>query len=218
MNRILSVGAACALVVFCAGSPGLADDRPLIWKPSRNSDTSYSVKLGMKLPTRLETEAGVSMGVNTTKSGAPVETPVKFWSNFTAGKIETPAYRMNRGVGVDLDGNTGSAAIAMNYYEKEIATPAIDIERRSSYGLRYDGASGQWCGLDASHSVRVSHGASGTAVVARTSGRDGFRVVGAGVGVEKNFGRHLTVSGALDRVSDAPDPVASVNARYSFRW
>jgi hypothetical protein len=36
--------------------------------------------------------------------------------------------------------------------------------------------------------------------------------------VEKQLGRHMTVSGALDRTSDVPDPVASVNARYSFNW
>lgn len=196
----------------------LAEDKPLIWKPVRNSDTSYSVKLGLRLPTRLETEAGVSMGVDTTASGTPVDTPIKFWSNFTAEKIQTPAYQLNRGVGVDLDGNTGSAGISMNYYEKEVATPTIDIERRSSYGVRYDGTSGEWCGVDASQSVRLSHSPSRTALVGRASGSDGFRTLGAGVSVEKKLGRYMTLSGALDRTSDAPEPVASVKARYSLSW
>jgi hypothetical protein len=218
MNRILSAGAVLALACFLTAGPGLAEDKPLIWKPTRNSDTSYSVKLGLKLPTRLETEAGVSMGVDTTTSGTPVDTPIKFWSNFTAEKIQTPAYQLNRGVGVDLDGNTGSAEITMNYYEKEIATPTIDIERRSSYGVRYDGTSGEWCGVDASQSVRLSHGPSRTALVGRASGSNGFRTLGAGVAVEKKLGQSMTVSGALDRTSDGPKPVASVNARYSFRW
>jgi len=210
--------AALMSAAFWAPGSAFADDKPLIWKPSKTSDTSYSVKLGLKLPSRLEPEAGVSMGVNTTKSGAPVDTPIKFWSNFTAEKIEMPAYQMNRGVGVNFDGSSGSAAITMNYYEKEIATPTIDIERRSSYGMRYDGASGEWCGVDASQSVRLSHRPSGLAVIGRASGSNGFKVVGAGIGVEKNFGRHMTISGALDRTSDALDPVASVNARYSFKW
>ncbi len=218
MNRILSAGAALALACFLTAGPGLAEDRPLIWKPTRNSETSYSVKLGLKLPTRIETEAGISMGVDTTTSGTPVDTPIKFWSNFTAEEIQTPAYQLNRGVGVDLDGHTGSAGITMNYYEKEIATPTIDIERRSSYGVRYDGASGEWCGVDASQSVRLSHGPSRMALVGRASGINGFRTVGAGVTVEKRLGRSMTVSGALDRTSDAPEPVASVNARYSFHW
>ncbi|MCJ9670165.1 hypothetical protein MOV61_07965 [Neorhizobium sp. BETTINA12A] len=218
MNRILSAGAVLALACFLTAGPGFAEDKPLIWKPIRNSDTSYSVKLGLKLPTRLETEAGISMGVDTTTSGTPVDTPIKFWSNFTAQKIQTPAYQLNRGIGVDLDGNTGSAGITMNYYEKEIATPTIDIERRSSYGMRYDGASGEWRGVDASQSVSLLHSPSRTALVGRASGSNGFRTVGAGVAVEKTLGRYMTLSGALDRTSDAPDPVASVNARYSFRW
>jgi len=218
MNRILSAGAVLALACFLTAGPGFAEDKPLIWKPIRNSDTSYSVKLGLKLPTRLETEAGVSMGVDTSTSGTPLDTPIKFWSNFTAQKIQTPAYQLNRGIGVDLDGNTGSAGITMNYYEKEIATPTIDIERRSSYGMRYDGASGEWRGVDASQSVSLLHSPSRTALVGRASGSNGFRTVGAGVAVEKTLGRYMILSGALDRTSDAPDPVASVNARYSFRW
>jgi len=218
MNRIISASAVLALACFWTAGPGLAEDKPLIWKPARNSDTSYSVKLGLKLPTRLETEAGVSMGVDTTASGTPVDTPIKFWSNFTAEKIQTPAYQLNRGVGVDLDGKTGSAGISMNYYEKEVATPTIDIERRSSYGMRYDGTSGQWCGVDVSQSVRLSHGPSRTALVGRASGSNGFRTLGAGVSMEKKLGRYMTLSGALDRTSDAPEPVASVNARYSLSW
>ncbi|CAN7300484.1 hypothetical protein [Neorhizobium tomejilense] len=218
MKRISSAGAVLALACFLTAGPGFAEDTPLIWNPIRSSDTSYSVKLGLKLPTRLETEAGVSMGVDTSMSGTPLDTPIKFWSNFTAEKIQTPAYQLNRDVGVDLDGNTGSAGITMNYYEKEIATPTIDIERRSSYGLRYDGASGEWLGLDASQSIRLSHSPSSTALVGRASGSDGFRTLGAGVAVEKMLGRYMTVSGALDRTSDAPEPVTSVNARYSFRW
>ncbi|MGK6313752.1 hypothetical protein [Neorhizobium sp. DT-125] len=210
--------AALTIAVLSSTQPVLADDKPLIWQPSRNSDTSYSVRLGLKLPARLEPEAGVSMGVNTTKSGTPVETPVKFWSSFTATKIQTPAYQANRDVGFDLDGNNGSAAITMNYYEKHIATPTIDIERQSSYAMRYDGTAREWCGIDTSQSVRLSHSPSRTALVARASGSNGFRVVGAGLGVEKNFGRNLTISGALDRTSDSPDPIASVKARYSFKW
>lgn len=210
--------AAAATIGLLTAQPVFADDKPLIWQPSKNSDTSYSVRLGLKLPTRLEPEAGVSMGVDTTKSGTPVDTPVKFWSNFTATKIQTPAYQANRNVGFDIDGNNGSAGITMNYYEKHIATPTIDIERQASYGVHYDGTASEWGGIDTSQSVRLSHAPSRTAVVARASGSNGFKVVGAGIGVEKNFGRNLTIGGALDQTSDSPDPVASVKARYSFKW
>ncbi|WP_132413006.1 MULTISPECIES: hypothetical protein [unclassified Neorhizobium] len=218
MNRMSYAAAVCVFVAVFVPGPGFADDNPLIWKPSKTSDTSYSVKLGLKLPTRIETEAGISMGVNTTSSGAPVDTPLRFWSNFTAEKIKTPAGQFGRDIGVDLDGNTGSAGITMNYYDKEIATPQIDIERRSSYGVHYDGASGEWRGLDASQSVRLSHAASGTALIGRATGRDGFRTVTAGVVMEKKLGTRMTVSGSIDRSSDSAEPAASIKARYFFRW
>lgn len=206
---------ACAAIMVAV--PGQAEERALIWKPSKNSDTSYSVKLGMRLPTRLEAEAGVSMGLDTNKSGAPVNTPVRFWSNFVAEKIKTPASEVKRGIGISLDEQRG-ASITMNYYEKEIFTPTIDIEKRSSYALRYDGATGDWGGMDATQSLRFSHPGTGTALIGRVSGSDGFKIVGAGMGVEQKFGKNMTVTGSLDRTSDATDPVASINARYSFEW
>lgn len=84
--------------------------------------------------------------------------------------------------------------------------------------MRYDGTSGEWAGLDATQSIRLTLAATGTALIGRASGRDGFRIVGAGVGVEQAIGRHMTVSGALDHTSDATDLIASVKARYSLRW
>jgi len=197
---------------------GFAADRPLIWMPTKNSDTSYSVKLGMHLPTRIEAEAGLSLGMNTTAGGAPVDVPVTFWSNFVAEKMKTTASEMRRGVGIKLNGQTGSAAISVNYYEKEIATPSFDLERNSSYTMRYDAASGEWCGIDANQSVRLSHGATGTALIGRASASNGFATVGAGIGVEQQIGEYMTVTGSLDGSSDTTDPVASINARYSFTW
>ncbi|WP_117191384.1 hypothetical protein [Rhizobium terrae] len=217
MSRIFFARAALGCAAVLIAVPCHADDGPLIWKPSKNSDTSYSVKLGLKLPNRIETEAGISMGVNTTQSGAPVDMPVSFWSNFIAQKIKTPASEIKRGIGVGLDEGRG-ASITMNYYEKEIATPTIDIEKRSSYAMHYDGATGGWAGMDASQSVRLSHPGSGTTLIGRVSGSDGFKTVGAGMGVEQRVGDHMTVTGSLDRYSDADDPVTSVKARYSFTW
>lgn len=219
MNRLFSAGATSVLAAMLISSTAHADDqRPLIWKPSKDSDTSYSVKLGLRLPTQLESEAGISMGLNTTESGAPIDTPVRFWSNFVAEKMKTPASEATRGVGVSIDGVSGSAAISMNYYEKEIATSTIDLEKRSHYVMRYNGTTGEWTGLDASQSVRVSVQPTGTTFVGRVSGTEDFSTVGAGIGLEQKLGEYLTISGSLDRNSDAAKPAASINAHYSFTW
>ncbi len=189
----------------------------VIWQPVKNSDTSYSVKLGLKLPAALEPEAGFDVGI-TTERGAVVSTPVKFWSNFTAQSIQRPAYEMERGIGVEVDGSAGSAAITINYHEKHIATSSLDLERQSAYTLRYDTAAQQWAGVDVNQSVKLSRSAVGTALVLRASSTDSFKVAGAGIGVEQKLGQYMTVSGSLDHSSNASNPVASINASYSFKW
>ena len=218
MTKLTLAGLCLAIVAGILPSGALAADRPLIWQPAKNSDTSYSVKLGMKLPTELQPEAGFDVGLDTSKEGAVVNTPVKFWSGITAQAIKRPAYQMHRGVGLEVDGNSRSAAVSVNYYEKRIATPVVDVERESSYALRYDSRAQHWSGVDVTQSVKLSRSATGTAFVVRASGGDSFKVVGAGLGLEQKLGEHITLAGSLDRSSDASQPVASVNARYNYRW
>jgi hypothetical protein len=217
MTRILRAVSASFIAIACA-SQSRAEDRPLIWQPSKISDTSYSVKLGLKLPTELEPEAGFDLGVDASKDGAVVDTPLKFWGSLKAQSIQRPAYEMNRDIDLGLDGNAGSAAITMNYYEKHIATPAIDVERQSSYSVRYDGGTQRWTGVDVAQSVKVSRSASGTAVVVRATGTDSFKRAGAGLGLEQKVGDHMTLTGSLDKESSSTAPIASINASYAFRW
>jgi hypothetical protein len=218
MNKTFSAGGAVLLVMLFSASHVLADDKPLIWQPLKNSDTSYSVKVGVKLPVSLEPQAGFDLGVDAKKDGTVVDTPLRFWSSVKAESIQRPAYEMNRKIGFDLDSLAESAGISVNYYEKQIATPSIDIERQSSYQLRYDGIAQQWSGIGASQSVKVSGSKTGTAVVVRASGADNFKIAGAGLGLEQKIGDHMTLSGNFDRFTDAPAPVTSVNARYTFTW
>ncbi|RWX75629.1 hypothetical protein EPK99_18205 [Neorhizobium lilium] len=213
-----SLSLAIATATAVGAGPVLALDKPLIWQPSKSSDTSYSVKLGLKLPMELEPEAGFDLGLDTSKSGAALRTPVRFWSSFKAQAIQRPAYEMNREVGFQVDGNARSAAITMNAYEKHIATPSIDVEREGAYAVRYDAAAQQWAGVDVSQSIKVSKTATGTAFVVRASATGNFKVAGAGIGLEQKLGGHMTVSGSLDRSSDVSGAIASINASYSFKW
>ena len=218
MTKGSIAGLSLGVLTWMLPSVALAADKPLIWQPSKNSDTSYSVKLGMKLPMELQPEAGFDVGLNTSKSGAVVDTPIKFWSGFTAQAIQRPAYELNRGVGLEVDRNARSAAISVNAHEKRIATPTVDVERESTYTLRYDNRAQHWSGLDVTQSVKLSRTATGTALVLRASGSDSFDVVGAGMGLEQKFGEHITLRGSLDRNSTSSQPVTSVNARYNIKW
>ncbi|TWF49875.1 hypothetical protein [Neorhizobium alkalisoli] len=218
MNKRFSAGGAVLSFMLISASQAFADDKPLIWQPLKNSDTSYAVKLGVKLPVAMEPQAGFVLGVDAQKNGTVVDTPVKFWSSFKAESIQRPAYEMNRKVAFDLDSLAESAGISVNYYEKQIVTPALDLERQSSYELRYDGLSQQWSGFDASQSVKLSRSNTGTAVVVRANTIDNFKIAGAGLGLEQKFGDHITLTGSFDGSTAATDPVASINARYAFTW
>jgi hypothetical protein len=218
MNRRLTAAAIAVLAVAVTSGTGHADERPLIWQPIKNSDTSYSVKLGLKLPTRLEPQAGFDVGMNATKGGKVVDTPLRFWSSIKTDSTTQPGYQMSRDIGVNIDGTVGNAAISMNYFEKQIATPSINIEHRSRYAVRYDGIERDWLGLDASQSVKLRRHETGTAFIASANSADSFSVLGASVGLEQALGQHITLSGNVNRNFTEDATTTRVNANYSYRW
>ncbi len=218
MNRhCLAIASGVLLAAFTSSS-SRADERPLIWQPIKNSDTSYSVKLGLRLPVRLETEAGFNVGVDSSKTGEVVNTPLKFWSRIKTVDRKRPASQMSRYIGVNMDGNAGSAAITMNYYEKQIATPEFNLERQATYVVRYDGTQKDWTGLDASQSIKLRQRETGTAFVAVANGTANFSAVAASFGIEQPLGENITLSGNVNRNFTDATTISSVNARYSYKW
>lgn len=218
MNRdFLAVISGVSLAVLFS-SASWADERPLIWQPIKNSDTSYSVKLGLRLPVRLETEAGFNVGVDSSKTGEVLNTPLKFWSRIKTADTKRPAYRMSRDIRVNMDGNAGNAAISMNYYEKQIATPTFNMEREAVYVVRYDGAQKNWTGLDTSQTIKLRQRETGTAFVAVANGSANFSAVGASFGIEQPVGENITLSGHVNRNFTDAVTVSTVNARYSYKW
>lgn len=218
MNRHFLAAIGGVLLVAFASSASRADERPLIWQPIKNSDTSYSVKLGMKLPVRLETEAGFNVGVDSSKAGEVINTPLKFWSRIKMQDSKRPAYQVSRDIGINMDGNAGNAAITMNYYEKQIATPTFNVERQATYAIRYDGARKDWTGLDASQSFKLRQRETGTAFVAAANSSASFSAIGASFGIEQQLGQNITLSGNVNRNFTDATTVSNVNARYSYKW
>jgi hypothetical protein len=213
----LRLGLAALVFTLAGMSSGSAADKPLIWQPTKNSDTSYRVKLGLRLPMELEPEAGLDLGLDTTASGAAVSTPVILWSHFKAQSIQRPAYEIDRNVGFEVDRNAATATISVNAYEKRIATSTIDVEREGRVAVRYDAAAQQWAGVNVSQSVRIAKSDTGTAVVVRASATESFSRAGAGFGLEQKIGPHMTLSGTVDGSSDS-SAAASFNASYRFTW
>jgi hypothetical protein len=218
MNRRIGTAGLAWLLVALAGNRAQADEKPLIWQPIKNSETSYSVKLGMKLPTELEPQAGFDVGMDTTTGGHVVDTPVTFWSSIKTRDAKRPGYQMRRDLGFSMTAADNSAAITMNAYEKQIATPSLDLEREGAYALRYDGVQQSWTGIDVSQALKLRRSATGTALTASANGVNSFDSISAALGLEQQLGDHITLSGQVGRSFTSADNVATVNASYSYSW
>ncbi len=207
---------AALAVTFSAGTVH-AQERGLIWSPAKNSDQSYSARVGAKLPIQTPVRAGLEMGMNASEGGALVDTPVKFWGNVTLLSSNVPGAKVAGDIAVLMNALTGSSAWTMTTTQKRIATPELDVEANRNMTLRYDGTAQQWSGLDVSQSLRLTRSETGTAFVLTGASRETFDEFTSSVALEQKFGENLTVTGKLNQgYEDRFRP--SVNARYQIRW
>lgn len=218
MAKVISPTCAilAPLMLMIAAGQSFADEKPLIWTPTKNSDTSYAVKLGMRLPDELQSEAGINLGLDAQKN-AVVNTPVKFWGKVTASSIQTPAYQLKRDIRINLDAVTGSGAARVVMSEKAIASEALDVELNRQYGVRYDGAASSWVG-EASQSVRLSRTGTGTAVILQAKALDTFREIGGGIAVEQKVSERLSLNGSIEQTTASAGATSNISARYTFKW
>ena len=194
-----------------------AQERGLIWAPAKNSDRSYSARLGAKLPTETPLRAGLEMGMSASEGGAVVDTPVKFWGDMTLMSTNLPGVKIARDVGILMNALTGSAAVTMTMTQKRVATADFDVESNRNVTLRYDGHSQQWSGLDVSQSLRLTRSATGTAFVLTGASRETFDEFSSSVALEQKLSDNLTVTGSFDRgFEDRFRP--AVHANYKIRW
>lgn len=216
LMRTLGALAAAILILFSPVQVK-AQERGLIWAPAKNSDRSYSARIGAKLPTETPLRAGLEMGMNASEGGALVDTPVKLWGNMTLLSTNLPGVRIAGDIGVLMNAITGSSAWTMTTSQKRIATPDFDVEANRNMTLRYDGTAQQWSGLDVSQSLRLTRSATGTAFVLTGASRDTFDEFSSSVALEQRLGENLTVTGSFNQgYEDRFRP--SVNARYNIRW
>jgi hypothetical protein len=207
-----------ALYAFAAAPASVFAEEPLlIWAPSKSSDTSYTARMGLRIPGWTAASAGVDMGVTSAVVGGPVDTPVMLWGRVRAEALQTPASRLSRDVDFTLNALTGSAAAQMTYADKEILTPDLDLEVSRKYTLRYDGAAQSWSGLNMNQALKLSYGDTGSAIQVKAGAIDSFKRLGGGIALEQKLGDQFTVTGEINRAAGG-DPAARVNARYFFRW
>jgi hypothetical protein len=208
-----------ALVSFLVlARPAFADDRPLIWSPAKASDWAYTARMGIQLPVELKPAAGIDVGLVATEGGALVEAPVAAWGDVKLREAKGDAATKSHAAGARLNLVSGSASVTMNYHEKRIATSTFNIERRSSYTARYDGASGHWDRLAIDQTVRLTKVGTGSSLVADTSMANNFGHVSWALGVEQEVLESLTVKAAVRDASGRAKASATIRADVRFRW
>lgn len=207
--------AIVALVVLPATT--FADEKGLIWNPVKNSDRSYTARIGAKLPTDTPMRAGLEMGMNASKGGAIVDSPVRLWGNLTLLSENLPGVSMARDIGVLMNALTGSGTVSMTSTQKRIVTPELDVETNRNFTMRYDGTAQQWGGVNVSQSLRLTRSETGTSFVLTGNSRDTFSEFSSGVAIEQRLGDNITVKGTLKQgYEDHFRP--GFSARYSIRW
>lgn len=215
--RTAHISLTAALLVLGQSGLAHAQERGLIWAPAKNSDTSYSARVGAKLPTQTPIRGGLEMGINGSDGGALLDTPVKLWGTITILSSNVPGARVAGDIGVLVNALTGSSAWSVTTSQKRIATPDLDFESNRNVTVRYDGTAQQWSGLDVSQSLRLTRSATGTAFVLTGASRDTFDDFTSNVGLEQKLGKNLTLSGNLAQ-GQQEGLRPSVSARYHIRW
>lgn len=195
----------------------LADERGLIWSPIKNSDRSYTARIGARLPTDTPIRGGLEMGMSASKGGAIVDSPVRLWGNLTLLSENLPGVSMARDIGVLINALTGSGSVSMTSSQKRIVTPELDMETNRNFTMRYDGTAQQWGGVTVSQSLRLTRSETGTSFVLRGNSRDTFSEFSSDVALEQRLGDNITVTGTLKQgYEDHFRP--AISARYNIRW
>ena len=214
MTRISRFLAALAVLALPPLSPAIAGERPLIWEPSKSSDTSYSVRMGSHLPT----DRASSMGAEVRMRGPNPEqfgNPVSLWGTVTLA--EPPAAGDGRSTRLDarIDGHNGRRRVSLNNTLTK-SLPGLDAELCQDYALDYEPLGDGRLHAQAAQSVRLSSPRTGMVLHMRTSRSDdeGWRT---SIGIEQPLRNAITLTATIE------DPAREsrkgrFRASYRYNW
>ncbi len=112
-RRIPTRLAAAGIVLICVGkSPqfaSAADDRPLIWSPSKTGANSYKFRFGVRRTGRWNTSAGAEVSMDATRAGKinPPGAPVRLWGTASRGSGRGAVTRSSQ-ISVDYNALRGA--------------------------------------------------------------------------------------------------------------
>ncbi|MEO9338050.1 hypothetical protein ABFT80_11460 [Mesorhizobium sp. SB112] len=197
-----------------------SDQRGVIWSPSRVSDSAYQMRMGSRLPTRLETSAGTDVGFvgeDSRNGGVAPGSRVNFWGSVKLPAAKRKAVSTGAVVNMRMNPASGRRSLSFSNTGKWDITPEWAAEIQDNYSVDFD-----CCGTDklnsrTSKSVRISSKTTGTSVVARGSRTGTDSHWHTNVGLEQRISGNLKLRANLnDLASD--NGTQTLRAAYSHRW
>lgn len=193
-----------------------ADDRPLIWEPSRIGENSVSLKTGVRLPEMLTPTIGVVTQVNATDTGAVTSAPVAVWGSVVLATGSARASSSSKKVDFNVDAD--STNVKIRYVEQNGWIENPDLNVVSSRSATYRSKPGTDHKAQATQSIKlefpsdkVSFGASGT--VYAYSGSVGFVKA---LSMDKQLAPKVDLTASVSQ--NDTKPAAQLKIGYSTKW
>ncbi len=216
IGTVLARGVACGLsiLVLLPAAAWSAEDRPLIWSPSRTGINAYALKMGARFGQRWS--AGTEVSIAATTAGRVQEPPpVGLWGRFSRKNGTDTARSLSQDVDIKFDAPSGTGTVGLSSTRRWIATRRLDVVSQRSVSLQctaYD----HHCGsARLSQSMRIVAAGTGTAIVAQGGINDGRLRALDRLGIEQTLGR-LSIGAAIS--NPVSKPLGSITARYALNW
>lgn len=211
--------AACTLLLtfLSVSGPARADERPLIWAPSKIADNAYAVKMGIRLPAEVAS-IGADLGIHASETGKIPRhgTPVKLWVRLASSSSSGTAHASSREVNLSVDAVKGASNLAVASVRNWIVTPDFELESRRALSLDCNSYERHCHKFHASQAARLVASETETALVAQGSFATGGAAVESRIGIEQRLWG--TVDLGLSVANPGRDAVGSVTARYALNW
>ncbi len=213
-NHHLAAALACCLGPFLLLSGANAGDRPLIWEFSKQSDTSYSARLGSSLPRVPEASIGADIRMRG-PNPAVFHDPVSLWADLQLAERSKPRAKRSAHLNARIDGRSGRRSVSLdNSVTRRLQR--LDAELSQRVTVFQEPAGNHKARLRASQSVRLSSPATRTTVTARAS-RSDSESWQTSIAVEKYLRESIRLSASVENPGTS-SRAGRLGARYRYDW
>lgn len=213
-NHLLAAALACFLGPFLLLSVANAGDRPLIWEFSKQSDTSYSARVGSSLPHVPEASIGADVRMRG-PNPAVFDDPVSLWADLQLAERRKPQAKRSAHLNARIDGRSGRRSVSLdNTVSRRLQR--LDAELSQRVTVFQEPAGDRKTRLRASQSVRLSSPATRTAVTAQAS-RSDSESWQTSIAVEQYLRKSIRLSASVENPGTA-NRAGRLGARYRYNW